>query len=363
MLRWMAAALLAVPGLVDGTAAAQMAAPDRATSDRIFITRQRGDWVYGCDPSNRCTMVGHANLADPNHITGNRTRTMAIRIEMGPVGARAMTMELIPDRGPANGVVDGIDWSGRFTLSTRTTQGAEIAVPFARHTPSAAEQRAIILAMQQGRVLRATNPLGGNAEIIFPAVGFSDVYEAVRTRQTWVADWQTQHRDFTRPRAVYRGLPAIVSGYPAVNATMMDWCGSGEDANDLQQFTLQRGAALWAHHCPVDDGMNRLSRWYVVPEASRDVQPAVLPDAGGATSLMHGRYLPNASYDFDLGVLRSYRYDSPAHDCGVMMVWGWTGGDFLLIERREMPVCQGLSSTDWIRTYWRPVAVSDWVPD
>ena len=55
----------------------------------------------------------------------------------------------------------------------------------------------------------------------------------------------------------------------------------------------------------------------------------------------------------DRGLVNVIRAKSLAGDCGVFERWGHvgTGNDFVLVERREMPVCKGSGPAHWIQTY------------
>jgi hypothetical protein len=62
------------------------------------------------------------------------------------------------------------------------------------------------------------------------------------------------------------------------------------------------------------------------------------------------------------GLITAIRYKSPDFDCGVYERWGHERGSrkFVLVERREMPVCVGIGEAHWVRTYradtisWEP---------
>ena len=52
------------------------------------------------------------------------------------------------------------------------------------------------------------------------------------------------------------------------------------------------------------------------------------------------------------GTVTTVRYAALSHDCGVRERWGHIGaGEFVLAERREMPVCRGISETVWPRSF------------
>lgn len=57
--------------------------------------------------------------------------------------------------------------------------------------------------------------------------------------------------------------------------------------------------------------------------------------------------------DPERGTILLIRAQSPDGDCGILESWGHVGAenDFALIERREMPVCNGIAPSHWIQTY------------
>lgn len=59
------------------------------------------------------------------------------------------------------------------------------------------------------------------------------------------------------------------------------------------------------------------------------------------------------------GLVTTVRYKSFDFDCGEFERWGHVGGDegFVLVERREMPVCTGIPEAHWVRT-WRADTIS-----
>jgi hypothetical protein len=53
------------------------------------------------------------------------------------------------------------------------------------------------------------------------------------------------------------------------------------------------------------------------------------------------------------GMVWLVRTQSPDRDCGIFERWGHVGNgnDFVRVERREMPVCNGIGEQHWIQTY------------
>jgi hypothetical protein len=57
--------------------------------------------------------------------------------------------------------------------------------------------------------------------------------------------------------------------------------------------------------------------------------------------------------DQNRGLITAIRYRSFDFDCGVYERWGHVGKayEFVLVERREMPICNGVPEAHWIMTY------------
>lgn len=344
-------ALASLAGAVPGKAATPLAVDIVGLLDIATI----GDWVVGCDNTARCTMVGHADLADPNHVVANTTRSMAIRIELGPADRRAIAMAFIPDGQLTEQIVDGIVWSGPFTIAATDAGSEPIRVPFGRRELADREVDAVLRRLRAGTPLFATDPVSGGERLRFPSVGFDEAFREVSRRQREILAWRRRARPRDTAVTLVRVVPAIVSGVPAVRAAQMDWCAAGIDAGNLSLYDLGERRRLWRHDCP-SGGRNPLSRWFIQDGRGDGARLAAFPRDFGPTTADNQRALPNATFDFDFGVLRSFLFHSPAEDCGRAMVWGWTGEAFVLIERRIMPVCKGLATGDWIVTYRRPAA-------
>jgi hypothetical protein len=99
------------------------------------------------------------------------------------------------------------------------------------------------------------------------------------------------------------------------------------------------------------------------PAAGRAVQaapqPLRLPDPRDGEQQAGLDGLADAVFDFDFGVLRTLQPRGGRQDCGVARAWAFTGSGWLLLDRREMPLCIGLAPAHWIVTH---TARSDRVP-
>jgi hypothetical protein len=53
------------------------------------------------------------------------------------------------------------------------------------------------------------------------------------------------------------------------------------------------------------------------------------------------------------GLITAIHYSSFEFDCGVFERWGYerSANHFVLVERREMPVCSGIEEANWIRSF------------
>lgn len=316
-----------------------------------------GDWIFGCDNRGWCVIVGHADVADPNHITGDNSRSLAIRIEMTSRG-RIFSAEFIPDQQINNQLYDGISWSQPFIMPWRDHNGATARAYFARQQLSSTEAAALLRQLRRGRRFVVPSMIANaNVELRFPYVGFAAAEQELNRRRRAIARWRASRIMHDSPVTLSVAAPIMVSGAPAVTAMQMDWCSSGIDADNLSAYDLRGGWRLWQHHCPVGED-NQLSRWYIQAPDQSGSTILILPREGGPSTARSGASIPNATFDFDFGVLRSHRTARAGReDCGLSMVWGWTGSAFVLLERRIMPWCHGLSTADWIPTFRRDSSV------
>ncbi|TAG01936.1 MAG: hypothetical protein EAZ43_10575 [Betaproteobacteria bacterium] len=146
-----------------------------------------------------------------------------------------------------------------------------------------------------------------------------------------------------------RAKETIVSGFVPINLT--DRC-SGSVVN-LRQFQFASGALLWSFWCSEAQDQSR-TLWYMASGPSVTAYPLNLPEPHEEIIRAGLDGLANVAFDWDFGILRSYDYREGREDCGTFRAWAYTNRGWQLVERREMPLCNGLAPSDWIRTHYLP---------
>ncbi len=94
--------------------------------------------------------------------------------------------------------------------------------------------------------------------------------------------------------------------------------------------------------------------WYQASGPADLPVALTLPDGDRGALKAGERGFEDSVFDFDFGILRARSGPADREDCGVNRAWGWDGGAWFLLERRDMPACIGLPPSDWIRTYSAP---------
>jgi hypothetical protein len=148
-------------------------------------------------------------------------------------------------------------------------------------------------------------------------------------------------------------IPAIetmVSGFVPILA-------EGRCRNDFmqnpRQYHFANGAILWSFECSKEPGSAR-TLWDMAQNANAIAVSVDLPEPRDRRVRAGVDGLDNVTFDWDFGILRSYQYLNGREDCGTFRAWGYTENGWHLLERREMPLCKGLSPDNWIRTHYTP---------
>lgn len=269
-----------------------------------------GNWLAGCDNLANCTLLGFPE----------------------PLAA-------------IDGDSAGEGWALRFTFAAEDGD-APVAqwVPLPGGAPSmlpADEAEPLFRLLKSGQ--SAVDPV---RKARIPAGEFPRALKAIRQRRVELRARATSSRPMLRKAAV----PEIVSGIDPLLTE--NRCGPG-GLRDLRRFRLAGGEQLWSYKCGLE-GADQRSYWAMSAHAASNPVPLILPNPGAPGIKAGEEGLPDATFDFDFGTLRSFDHPDSREDCGVLRVWGFTGRGWQLVHRGEMPVCRGLEPPEWIRTHVMP---------
>jgi hypothetical protein len=130
---------------------------------------------------------------------------------------------------------------------------------------------------------------------------------------------------------------------PARPLPIIESCLPNEGA-PLVGYKLNSTTKLWKQECDESSGKGR-SIWFT--ETVRGIKLVIWPQSDRTS-------LGNVHVNHWAGTVQAFESGSRNDDCGVIRSWGWTGdaGEFRLLEQREMPLCMGVPSKLWLRT-WR----------
>ncbi len=327
-------------------------AQGEATGVRTF-----GHWVAGCDSRAECTAIG---FSGPAPASESRNPGLSLRISVDNTSLTGFALEIVPLPGlPANTPAirvgpDGADEADRMAITS---------------------QRRALQDQQAWRWLealgRGTSIIGLSAEdspvVTIDAAGFRDAWIALAEargdlmRQAMPSTagpspggqrpaQEPNKRVFPAHEVVSPRLPAI----PLLHTT----CPAGHRSAGYRQFMLPgtnnppQAAVLWALTCVGPQG--RTTHWHQSASPLAMALPLTLPDSHGGKVEAGQAGFADSVFDFDFGILRARTGPADREDCGVQLAWGWDGTGWFLLERREMPACNGLMPPDWIRTYVSP---------
>lgn len=308
--------------------------------------QQYGDWLVACDNGGDCTMLGFPRPAQAEECD-YAVVDMAIRISLtGPPGSDPV-VELEPFGRQAAPAEPGRS-SRPFVLNVDYDR-AETAQPhgFSRHALSAPEAAGAIEHLAQGKALLGRSASDGKVRVRFPGNDFARAYQALQRRRQ---DLLAQSRQETLLRRI-PAKPLIVSGYAPILSS--NRCGKVPGRN-FERFQFADGAELWVYEC-ADGQTTRSAHLAMAGRGGTQAVPLRLPDQreGPVDATGKGLFVGDFAFDFDFGILRLYQLDQARSDCGTFRAWGYTAQGWVLLERREMPLCRGLDPDRWIRTYHR----------
>lgn len=290
-------------------------------------------------------MIGFAPVTDSSD-KAPAPRTLSVRFDAA--APQDPVVEALPsDRALAfnQGLERSIPF--RLRLGTETT---DIPVSLSRNSFAADDSKSIISCLLRGERVTGVDHSGG-VRMTFPGEDFARAFVAMRMMQTLAMSVGRTEP----PVSIRRTSPPLPDDDASADVRSFSNCSAASDGVRLTRHYLSQAGELWRFDC-ADPPVSDLSFWFVrVPGGTRS-RPLVLSDRDGG-SIDAGTFgIPNASFDFDLGVLRSFVHPHADVTCGIAWVWANTRDGFRLIEVREMPVCGHLQVSDWIVTYRRETA-------
>ncbi len=323
--------------------------------------QQYGDWLVGCDNNAECTMIGFPKRAIMRELDV-ASKEMAVQISLSGSDDAAPVVELVPFGVDIAGKATAYS-SGRFVLNVEY-EVAAISIPhgFSRQALLPMEAAAVVKHLQGNK--RLTGKALSNNTVIarFPEAEFNRAFTAMQSRRAQLLKIRADQAIDDLPGELPDGSTMPVVGKKkriVARETMISGfvpiLTEGRCRNDFmanpRQFHFANGAILWSFECTNAAGLTR-TLWDMAPSALALSAPVDLPEPrdGKVRAGIDG--LQDVAFDWDFGILRSYQYLESREDCGTFRAWGFTASGWQMLERREMPLCKGITPDQWIRTYF-----------
>ncbi|TSB02383.1 DUF1176 domain-containing protein [Sphingorhabdus contaminans] len=325
--------------------------------------QQYGDWLVGCDNNAECTMIGFPKRAIMRELDV-ASKEMAVQISLSGSDDAAPVVELVPFGVDIAGKATAYS-SGRFVLNVEY-EVAAISIPhgFSRQALLPMEAAAVVKHLQGNKRLTG-KALSNNTVIVrFPEAEFNRAFTTMQSRRAQLLKIRADQAIDDLPGELPDGSTMPVAGKlkrivarETIVSGFVPILAEGRCKNDFmanpRQFHFANGAILWSFECTMAGGLTR-THWDMAPSAVALSAPVDLPEPrdGKVRAGIDG--LDGVAFDWDFGILRSYQYLDGREDCGTFRAWGFTASGWQLLERREMPLCKGIASDQWIRTYYLP---------
>jgi hypothetical protein len=325
--------------------------------------QQYGDWLVGCDNAADCTIIGFPQAVSEVYDDDPATADLAIRISFAGEDGSPPVVEMLPIGQQAESCASVNRISCQFKLSI-SGKLMEPRYSFARTTFDQPVAEFLLFALEKGMKLAGVDPQTEKAVIRFPAVQYRAAYRAMHRRrdalQKQIADEAIDNLPGELPDGSTMPVPAKLKRLPAVETIVSGvvpilQAGRCQNAfmDRLHQYHFANGAILWSFECANAPGSNR-TLWDMAPGANALAGPLDLPEPRDGKVRAGVDGLDGVAFDWDFGILRSYQYLDGREDCGTFRAWGYTSNGWHMIERREMPICNGLMPDQWIRTHYTP---------
>jgi hypothetical protein len=325
--------------------------------------QQYGDWLVGCDNAAACTIVGFPKPIIAVDSDGPPTADMAVRISFAGTDGTPPVVEILPIGYSSEASTSVTHTTYRFKLSLGSRQ-LEPLYNFTVTILNQTEADFLLHALEKGLKLAGVDEQTGNIAIRFPADRYKTALLAMGVQraalQKQIADEAIDNLPGELPDGSTMPVPGKLKRITAVETIVSGFVPilvDGRCRNDFmtnpRQYHFANGAILWSFECSKASGDTR-TLWDMAPEANAIAAPLNLPEPRDGTVRAGVDGLEGVIFDWDFGILRSYDFLNGREDCGTFRAWGYTQNGWHLIERREMPLCKGLSPDQWIRTHYIP---------
>jgi hypothetical protein len=321
-----------------------------------------GDWLVGCDNQAECELLGFPTKIIAIDGDAQKIADMSVRISFSGEAGAAPVVAIRPVTELEEACASVTHASFRFKLSANGRQ-SEAIYGYTSTTLIEAEAHFLLNAYEKELKVAGVDPETGRVAIRFPDDRFQQAYVAMQKRRSQLLREMEDKAIYALPGELPDGSTMPVAGKhrrrPAKEVMVSGFAPIFANKNcavsimrDMRRYIFSGGAELWSYGC--DDGLANQSYWQMAPTAMALAAPLDLPEPrdGGVRAGTQG--LENAIFDWDFGILRSYQYQPGRADCGTFRAWGYTDNGWQLLERREMPLCKGIQSSDWIRTHYTP---------
>ena len=336
----------------------------RAQAPSVPADRSFRDWLVGCDNTRSCIAVGT--------MEEDGSESAFVHVERAAGGESRPIIRLIryDDATPLPGTlivtIDGQSIAG--LQPRRPAQPVDGYEGFISVTLTAAEVAPFVDAVRRGQRLQLATPDGGTAQVslsgAMAALLFIDDVQGRVDSVTALA------RPGPRPATAVPAAPPIprVQARPAGRAKAADstlarrlrdqWESHGSDRCDPREpdaaFTdevLPLGGDLDLVAIACTSGAYNFESVYTIVTAGdvNRARPAgfPVPDGQGGSPGGVTDSLVNAGFDPATGRLGFFSKGRGLGDCGTTGQYAWTGGEFVLISWRSMPMCRGIPEPFW----------------
>ena len=325
--------------------------------------QQYGDWLVGCDNQAACTLLGFpppllAREIDPNIVD------MAVQIRLSGAVTDPPVVEILPFSATTARLVERSTARPYFLNVEYDVSALSPPHGFSRHSLSPMEADAVIRYLGAGKVLSGKTLQNDAVRVRFPHKQFIRAYRAMQSRRTQLLQQLADQAIDALPGELPDGStmpipaplkrkvakPVIVSGF--VPIATKNACPNSMSIN-LKLFQFPGDTDLWSYECA--EGAASGKTFFAMSKGPMMLaEPLEFPEPrnGKTAAGRLGLATSSVYFDWDFGILRHYDFDEGREDCGTFRSWGYTENGWQLLERREMPSCQGLDPSQWIRTYF-----------